>query len=228
MPRIGGTTKDMKETLPQIGRLEWIGIATARRVVLQSLAEVHLKAGFGIVGEQHSRSGDSDRQVTIIQHEHLSVIASLARRDAVEPGELRRNLVISGINLIALKDCKFRVGGVIMEGSGPCSRMEENLGPGGFNAMQGHGGIAVRVLESGTIHVGDEVAAVSGMVQNKDGTVTVSEPIVTEIKSLSKNLEERGSVPDLLRRLRKSATDPGGFWTFPRSSPCIRIRGQPL
>jgi MOSC domain-containing protein YiiM len=80
----------------------------------------------------------------------------------VDPSLLRRNLVVSGINLQALKGWRFSVGGVLLEGTGlchPCSRMDEALGTGGLNAMRGHGGLNARVLESGSIRLGDAVIA---------------------------------------------------------------------
>jgi MOSC domain-containing protein YiiM len=100
------------------------------------------------------------RQVTLIQHEHLAVVAALLGRDALPPELLRRNMAISGVNLIGLKNRRFRIGTALLEGSGscdPCSRMEENLGPGGYNAMRGHGGITARVVRPGLIRTGDAV-----------------------------------------------------------------------
>ncbi len=67
---------------------------------------------------------------------------------------------LKGINLLALKDKTFRIGQAVLETTGechPCSRMEENLGPGGYNAVRGHGGITARVVEAGMIRVGDRV-----------------------------------------------------------------------
>lgn len=101
------------------------------------------------------------RQVTLIQAEHLAVVGSLLGRDAVDPSLLRRNVAVAGINLYAMRDARFRVGNVLLEGTGicaPCSRMEAALGPGGYNAMRGHGGITARVLEAGLIEMGATVA----------------------------------------------------------------------
>ena len=73
---------------------------------------------------------------------------------------LRRNLLVSGIPLIALKGRRFRIGDVLLEGTescDPCSRMEAALGPGGYNAMRGHGGLCARIIEGGRLRLGDAV-----------------------------------------------------------------------
>ena len=72
----------------------------------------------------------------------------------ITPELLRRNLVIKGINLLALKNQKFRIGNAVFQTTGlchPCSRMEAILGAGGYNAMRGHGGLTAQVLKSGLI-----------------------------------------------------------------------------
>jgi MOSC domain-containing protein YiiM len=71
---------------------------------------------------------------------------------------------VRGINLLALKNKTFSIGDAMFEMTGlchPCSRMEEALGAGGYNAMRGHGGITARVLQEGLIRVGDAVQMVS-------------------------------------------------------------------
>ena len=185
--------QELCERLPRPGRVEWIGLRSERRGVVNRVrqAEAHplvgligdhgrlvpgrLKAINGEAGEAilpevsapllsaaPSRPMGGKRQVTLIQAEHLPVIAALAGLPEVTPATLRRNIVVSGLPLLALKDRRFRLGSeaggwVLLEGTGechPCSRMEEALGAGGYNAVRGHGGITARVLEGGMVAVG--------------------------------------------------------------------------
>ncbi len=157
------TLADRLEILPQVGRVEWIGLSPHPRGELQSVTEAMLLRDHGLEGDHHAkRRAGTKRQVTLIQAEHFPAIASMVHKADVTPALLRRNLVITGINLIALKGRRFTIGACELEGTGPCdpcSRMEENLGPGGLNAMRGHGGLTARVLVGGVIHVGDAVRA---------------------------------------------------------------------
>lgn len=157
------TLAERLDILPQVGRLEWIGVRSARRKDVTSLPVATLIAEQGIEGDHHAggRPGRK-RQVTLIQSEHLAAVASFLHRDPLPPELLRRNLVVSGINLLALKGREFRIGPCLLSHTGscdPCSLMESQLGPGGLNAMRGHGGITAMVLEGGVIRVGDEIRA---------------------------------------------------------------------
>lgn len=162
MPKLNPESplRTLMETFPHAGKLEWIGLRPVRRAPLQSFNHVEVIADHGLAGDHKASRAGGKRQVTLIQREHLDVVAKLLGRDAVDPALLRRNLVVSGINLLALRGERFRIGDVLFEGSGlcePCSRMEEVLGAGGYNAMRGHGGITARVLSSGRIAAGDAV-----------------------------------------------------------------------
>lgn len=157
------TMSELLESLPYSGRLETILLRPERRTTPVHVERALALPGRGLEGDHRSaRASPSARQVTLIQAEHLSVISAFSQTEAT-PEKLRRNLVVSGINLLALKDRRFCIGSAIFEGSGlchPCSRMEEALGPGGYNAVRGHGGILARVLERGALSVGDSVEVV--------------------------------------------------------------------
>jgi MOSC domain-containing protein YiiM len=148
------------------GRVTWIGVRPARKAPLVSLDIAEITREAGLIGDHYSGRPNPDgrggkRQVTLIQAEDLAAIASYLARE-VTPGDLRRNLVVSGINLRALKDRRFQVGEAVLEATDdchPCSRMEAILGPGGYNAVRGHGGITARVIQSGQVRLGDPVTA---------------------------------------------------------------------
>jgi MOSC domain-containing protein YiiM len=142
------------------GEVVWIGLRPGRRQDLVSVVEADLDPTFGLAGD-HGRS--RTRQVTLIAAEHLGAIAAYLGRTDVPPALLRRNIVVRGINLHALKDRTFRLGSALLQATGdchPCSRMEEILGPGGYNAVRGHGGITARVLAAGQVRLGDPIDAV--------------------------------------------------------------------
>lgn len=151
----------LMEHFPEAGRVEWIGVRPSAHEALVEVTSAHAIAGRGLEGDHRARSrASSKRQVTLIQAEHIAVLGRLLRTGAVGAGLLRRNVVVSGINLLALKDRLFVIGEVVLEGTGacaPCSRMEVNLGPGGYNAMRGHGGITARVVTGGVLRIADEV-----------------------------------------------------------------------
>lgn len=147
---------------PRAGAVTWIGLRPRRREGLEPVLEAVAEAGRGLLGDHAALRSLDKRQVTLIQAEHLAAVASMLGVAAIAPEACRRNVVVSGVNLLALRNRRFRIGEALLEGTGvcaPCSRMEENLGPGGYNAMRGHGGITARVLAGGVIRRGDAVAA---------------------------------------------------------------------
>lgn len=160
------------------GRLDAIVLRPGKGQAAVLVEAAVAVAGQGLQGDRRMAAtpalggAGSKRALTLIQAEHLPLIARWTGRDAIDPRLLRRNLVVSGLNLVAMRSpfadrpLHWRIGAeVVIEISGPCdpcSRMETALGAGGYNALRGHGGLTARLLHGGRIAVGDAVTADSG------------------------------------------------------------------
>lgn len=154
----------MRDAFPRPGRVTWIGLRTARREAVRAVDEAVAVVGEGLQGDHWTPrpGGPGTRQVTLIQGEHLPVIAALTGHAEVDPTQVRRNIVVEGINLTALRGRHLRLGVTLLALSGPCdpcSRMEDALGEGAWNAMRGHGGWNAQVVDGGRIRLGDDATA---------------------------------------------------------------------
>ena len=174
--------RHLTQQFAQAGRITQILLRPARAATMRVVDSAQAVAGRGLVGDRTGdRTGDKagaagaggKRQITLLQAEHLPVIQALSGLHALPATLLRRNLVVSGINLLAarslFKDSPLLLclgaaddpAAVLLQITGPCepcSKMEAALGPGGYNAMRGHGGVTARVLRGGWLRVGDAVS----------------------------------------------------------------------
>jgi MOSC domain-containing protein YiiM len=177
--------RDLSGHFPRPGRVQRIYLRPRRRAAVESVESTLAIAARGLDGDRgalrtSARPGGGARQVTLIQAEHLPAVAAFLGLETLDPAVLRRNLVVSGLNLLAARTLfrerplLLRVGPeVVLEVTGhcaPCSRMEEVLGCGGYNAMRGHGGVTARVIMGGRIGVHDAVSCAPADTQLGDQT----------------------------------------------------------
>jgi MOSC domain-containing protein YiiM len=148
-----------REVVP--GKLEWIGLRTERRGQINIVEHAEAIVGLGLHGDHRClKTPGSARQVSIISREYIHQVEQQMGMDFIDPALLRRNLVISGMNMNLLRFQRLQIGEAIFETSAlcdPCSRMNENLGKGGAAAMFGYGGLCAKIIQGGLISVGDEV-----------------------------------------------------------------------
>ena len=148
---------EMKELMQQYCQAGFVVAISVRPERLKPVELVDSVLALENKGLQGDRSKGGNRQVTFIQKEHIAAVASFLGKPALDFTLTRRNILVEGINLVSLKGKQFEIGGAVFEYSGechPCSRMEEALGMGGYNAMRGHGGITAKVIKEGEIKVG--------------------------------------------------------------------------
>ncbi len=104
-----------------------------------------------------------------LRPERLAAIGAYLGQGPIAPEILRRNIVVSGLNLSALRGRRVQIGRALVEITGPCapcSRMETALGPGGYSALRGHGGWCAAVIAPGALALGDAVTPLPEEMQS--------------------------------------------------------------
>ncbi len=149
-----------------------IHVAKGRRLPTRDVPEVVAEAGRGLVGDRYH--GSRHRHVTV---QSLDALAEAAERyGAPVPAHLtRRNLTLSHGEVPRTPGERLRVGDVLLEVvrvAAPCKLLDDTLGRGAQEALRHRGGSVFRVLEGGTLRVGDPVAAVGAQVRATTSTVT--------------------------------------------------------
>jgi MOSC domain-containing protein YiiM len=153
------------------GRLQGIDIATEAGAEMTSLDSARAIPGMGLEGDRYARGGGfySDtpttpgaRELTLIEEE---AIEEAARAAGVTFGgrESRRNLVTRGVDLKALLGKRFAVGEVVCEGvreCPPCTHLDGLTGKRLMPHLTRTGGLRARIVEGGTLAVGDPIEAI--------------------------------------------------------------------
>jgi len=98
------------------GTLTWIGVRPRRREPLQSLEATRAVATLGLEGDHRMvKTPGSGRQVSLISEEFIQQAAQFLKQAHIDPGLLRRNLVVKGLNLNALRRQRFTIGTAVFE-----------------------------------------------------------------------------------------------------------------
>lgn len=139
--------------------VEAIHVAKGRRLPMQPKQSVEVEAGKGIVGDRYH--GTRHRHVTVQSRTSLDEAAEVYGRPV--PAELtRRNLTLSDGVVPRDPGALLRVGDVLLEVvrvAAPCKLLDDTIGAGAQEALRRRAGTVFRVLEGGTIRVGDPVSS---------------------------------------------------------------------
>jgi len=124
-----------------------------------SRESVTCTAGKGIVGDRYyGHSKDYKGQITFFADEVAAAMQKHFNVDDLDRSAMRRNVLVSGVDLNSLIGKRFRIGELILTGSeecAPCFWMNEAVREGVHEWLKGKGGLRCRIEKSGTLKIGD-------------------------------------------------------------------------
>lgn len=157
------------------GVLEAIYITATNGGPMQAVAQVHAVPGHGLEGDRYFVSQGAspedykpDRQITLIEIEAVDALQK-EQGIAISAAEIRRNLVLRGVQLNPLVDKKFKLGEVLLRGirlCEPCQYLAKKTQPEVLPGLLHRGGLRAEILSDGMIRVGDTVDFIQEEVQD--------------------------------------------------------------
>ena len=157
------------------GSVVSIHIAREASSPMESLTEVRAVPGRGLEGDRYfqgrgtysPRPSFGGREVTLIESESVEALfGGITNADGrtlgikLPAGEARRNIVTVGAPLNHLVEKVFWVGEVLMHGTRlcePCQHLESLTQKGVLGGLVHRGGLRARIMNEGTIRVGDVI-----------------------------------------------------------------------
>ena len=134
-----------------------IHTAKGRRLPMRPHDSVAVETAMGIVGDRYH--GTRHRHVTMQSQDALDE-ASALHGSVVEPALTRRNLTVSDGVVPRDPGARIRIGEVLLEVvrvAAPCKLLDDTIGAGAQEALRRRAGSVCRVLEGGTVRLGDPV-----------------------------------------------------------------------
>jgi MOSC domain-containing protein YiiM len=139
---------------------------------MESRTEIEAIAGVGLADDRYASgigfysprpTDPGAREVTLFEAE---VLDALRAEHGIElsAAEHRRNLTVRGVRLRELIGQRFTIGSAVLEGvkdCPPCEHLQGLVGKPVLEPLVECGGVRARILEGGTIRVGDALIAVT-------------------------------------------------------------------
>ncbi|PYJ88367.1 MAG: molybdenum cofactor biosysynthesis protein [Verrucomicrobia bacterium] len=126
---------------------------------LVEVQQVECVAGHGIRGDRfYDYRDDYKGQITFFSLEVFDRLAAHFALTKKSAGALRRNVIVSGVELNDLIGEEFSIQGVRLRGTAhckPCYWLDQAIAPGTEEFLQGNGGLRAQILSDGVIAVGD-------------------------------------------------------------------------
>lgn len=132
-------------------------VVPATRLPMRSVERVTARTGGGLEGDRYENA----------RHRHVSIFSTGELAEAseiygstIDPALTRRNVLIETGPLSRTPGHRLTVGEVLLEvvrDAAPCRMLDMEIGDGSRTAMRRRAGVICRVLEGGSIAIGDPV-----------------------------------------------------------------------